>query len=193
MAMPMLAVRDTVRPAHLNGSLRAAVMRSATPIGPLRSVTSSSRIPNSSPPSHAEGLQRQADLAMYRAKAEGPGATRSILREHGGPRARPSGFGEGSSPRARALGIQVHYQRVVALATGRISEAEALIRWSHPQRGLILPAEFIHVLEDAGLMVPVGLYRFNRKTPRHVEKEESAPPLPPWPPCPRSLPPIAPH
>ena len=104
----------------------------------------------------AEELLRQADLAMYRAKAEG--------------RARHEVFqGSIEAPALDRLDLEMdlrralerrelrlYYQPVVALATGRVTEAEALIRWAHSQRGLILPAEFIHVLEDAGLMIPVG-------------------------------------
>jgi diguanylate cyclase (GGDEF)-like protein len=104
----------------------------------------------------AEELLRQADLAMYRAKAEGR-ARHEVF--HGSMEAPALERLDLEMDLRRALErreLRLYYQPVVALATGHITEAEALIRWSHSQRGLILPAEFIHVLEDAGLMVAVG-------------------------------------
>jgi EAL domain-containing protein (putative c-di-GMP-specific phosphodiesterase class I) len=50
----------------------------------------------------------------------------------------------------------VHYQPIVSLETGRISGFEALVRWNHPRRGLVGPAEFIQAAEDTGMIVPIG-------------------------------------
>ena len=52
--------------------------------------------------------------------------------------------------------FEVHYQPIVALATGRITGFEALVRWRHPERGLVSPVEFIPVAEDTGMIRQIG-------------------------------------
>jgi EAL domain-containing protein (putative c-di-GMP-specific phosphodiesterase class I) len=64
---------------------------------------------------------------------------------------------EGSLRRAlERQEFTVHYQPKIKLSTGEISGAEALIRWTHPTRGLVSPAQFIPVAEDCGLILPIG-------------------------------------
>ena len=57
--------------------------------------------------------------------------------------------------------LLLHYQPQVALATGRVMQAEALIRWQHPQHGLLLPTQFIPLAEQMGLMRQLGLWVLN--------------------------------
>ncbi|MCC6628948.1 MAG: EAL domain-containing protein [Chloroflexi bacterium] len=52
--------------------------------------------------------------------------------------------------------LMLHYQPLLDLATGRVTEVEALVRWQHPERGLLLPGDFIALAEETGLIVPLG-------------------------------------
>jgi EAL domain-containing protein (putative c-di-GMP-specific phosphodiesterase class I) len=54
--------------------------------------------------------------------------------------------------------LRVHYQPIVALATGQAAAAEALVRWEHPERGRIMPAQFIPLAEETGMIVAIGRF-----------------------------------
>jgi diguanylate cyclase (GGDEF)-like protein/PAS domain S-box-containing protein len=105
---------------------------------------------------NADELIRDADTAMYRAKAVGNGA--SILFDesmHLGAMARL----QLESDLRRAVAenqFQLYYQPIVALASGRTVGLEALIRWQHPTRGQVPPAEFLPVAEATGLILKIG-------------------------------------
>jgi diguanylate cyclase (GGDEF)-like protein/PAS domain S-box-containing protein len=106
--------------------------------------------------SEASELIRNADLAMYEAKGQGKG--RFEIFEQGMHDAVIERLAHKADLRR---GIEAdefvpHYQPVIELATGRVVGAEALARWEHPQRGLLLPASFIELAEETGLIVPLG-------------------------------------
>jgi diguanylate cyclase (GGDEF)-like protein len=110
-------------------------------------------------------LIRDADVAMYQAKSTGkarfeffdPSMAEAILRRHD--------MKEELFKAIEREQITVQYQPIVSLATGRISAAEALVRWEHPVRGLVPPSEFISLAEESGMILSLG---------RHVLKEACA-------------------
>ncbi|HEY6720199.1 MAG TPA: EAL domain-containing protein, partial [Burkholderiales bacterium] len=103
-----------------------------------------------------EALVMNADTAMYRAKEQGRNTYQYFTREMNQralARAQMEAALRQAIERSEFL---LHYQPKVDLASTHICGFEALIRWQHPDRGLVLPGEFVSVLEDTGLIVPVG-------------------------------------
>ena len=101
-------------------------------------------------------LLHNADLALYAAKADGKGAYRLFdpeLNARMQTRRRLEmdlrvAIGEGQ--------LELHYQPLVLSGSGRLAGAEALVRWNHPERGQIPPADFIALAEESGLILPLG-------------------------------------
>src|SRR6266436_2941986 len=104
----------------------------------------------------SEELMRNADLALYRAKEDGGGRHRFFEREMD-RQAQKRRDMELDLRRAFANGeFELHYQPLVDIATDRISGFESLLRWRHPDKGMISPADFIPVAEEIGLIVALG-------------------------------------
>jgi diguanylate cyclase (GGDEF)-like protein/PAS domain S-box-containing protein len=124
-----------------------------------------------------DDLLRDADLAMYRAKANG--------------KSRYEVFDQKMHARAVALlqletdlrlaiereEFRILYQPVISLRTGRIAGVEALVRWKHPQRGLVSPDDFLTVAEETGLVVPMGNWVLREACARLAEWQRENPSL----------------
>lgn len=106
--------------------------------------------------SNTTDLLIAADLALYAAKTDGRGTARVFT---------PDLMAESLKRRYLEADLrdaldrgdfEIHYQPIGSLTTGRITKFEALLRWNHPERGMISPAEFIPLAEATGLILPIG-------------------------------------
>ncbi len=108
----------------------------------------------------ADEVLRNADLALYRAKAEGKACAASFEPEMHVAALRRLEI-EGELRRAingeKGAGeLVLYYQPITRLSTGKMFGFEALVRWRHPERGLLAPHDFIALAEETGLIVPLG-------------------------------------
>ena len=109
---------------------------------------------------NADALLKCADMALYRAKADGRSTWRFFENEMD-TEAQARRKLELDLRNALASGaFEVYFQPVVNIRNQTISGFEALLRWSHPQRGMVSPAEFIQVAEEMGVIVELGRARF---------------------------------
>jgi diguanylate cyclase (GGDEF)-like protein/PAS domain S-box-containing protein len=121
----------------------------------VMSVSIGIALADGSPPAPSE-LLRNAETAMVQAKAAGrsqwrvfePGMLTAVAERLDLELGLREALDQGQ--------LRLHYQPIVELATGRMGGLEGLARWTHPQRGLVMPAEFIPVAEDSGLILPLG-------------------------------------
>jgi diguanylate cyclase (GGDEF)-like protein len=121
----------------------------------------------------AADVVRNADVAMYMAKANGkagfavfdPGMHAAIRARHelGAELQRAVGLGQ----------LRLVYQPIVALDTGRIAGLEALVRWQHPERGLVPPGQFIEIAEENGAILPIGRWVLREACQRAVAWQKS--------------------
>jgi diguanylate cyclase (GGDEF)-like protein/PAS domain S-box-containing protein len=122
-----------------------------------------------------EQILRDADTAMYRAKAQGRGRSEIFDADM---RAEVVARLQLENDLRRAVDrgeLLLFYQPIVRLASREVAGFEALLRWQHPQRGLIAPGEFISIAEETGLIVPLSQFVFreacqvaSRWSPRYV-------------------------
>ena len=101
-------------------------------------------------------IMRNADLALYRAKSDGRGAFRFFEPEMDAQMQARRTLECDLRKALPANEFELYYQPVVDLATNEISGFEALVRWHHPERGMVAPGAFIPLAEETGLIVPLG-------------------------------------
>jgi diguanylate cyclase (GGDEF)-like protein/PAS domain S-box-containing protein len=104
----------------------------------------------------AETLIKNADTAMYQAKEHGPQSYRFFKADMNVRAVERQSIEEDLRRALERQEFLLHYQPKIDLRTGAITGAEALIRWEHPIRGLVYPAQFIPVAEACGLILPIG-------------------------------------
>ena len=108
------------------------------------------------PTDSAEDLLRDADTAMYAAKAIGHGRVKVFDRRMEEPTTRRRDLRTALERAIRGDELVLEYQPIVDMATGTPSGLEALVRWNHPQLGRLLPADFVPLAEESGLMNALG-------------------------------------
>ena len=106
-------------------------------------------------------LLKHADLAMYQAKAEGRNAFRFFDARMNADILERLNLDLGLREALSQQQFVLHYQPIVDIHSGRLLAAEALIRWQHPQRGMVGPDTFIPVAESSGLIVEIGEWVLN--------------------------------
>ena len=123
-------------------------------------ITVSTGIALGTPEASGESLLRDAGTATREAKARGRNRHQMFeAAMHGRARHRLSGENELRSAIERRE-LRLHYQPIVSVADGGLVGVEALVRWQHPDRGLLAPAEFLPLAEQSGLIVPLGRWVF---------------------------------
>ena len=124
---------------------------------------------------HPENVLRDADTAMYRAKAQGK-ACYEVFDE--GMHSRAVYLLQMETDLRRALEREefcVYYQPIVSLENGELAGFEALVRWQHPERGMISPAEFIGMAEEHGFILPLGHWVLERACQQLVQWQWQSP------------------
>jgi len=101
-------------------------------------------------------LYQSADVAMYRAKMDGRNCFRFYTTEMQERSARRLQLENALRHALARKQFQLHYQPQISMQDGRVTGAEALLRWQHPELGMVSPAEFIPVAEESGLILSIG-------------------------------------
>ena len=126
----------------------------------------------------AETLVKNADIAMYHAKEAGRNTYRFYSQDIGRTTAEQLGLENDLRRALERRELRVYYQPQIELATGRVCGMEALVRWQHLTRGMVSPAEFIPLAEEAGLIEAIDLWVLRTACRQSVEwRRAGLPPL----------------
>src|SRR5882672_8470053 len=120
-----------------------------------------------------------ADIAMYRAKDRGRNGFCFVSAELQSHTPEKLALEAGLRHGLERKEFRIHYQPKIDVTTGAITGVEALLRWQHPEKGLLLPEKFIHLAEETGLIVPIGLWTLREVCTRaKAWKEAGLPRMP---------------
>jgi diguanylate cyclase (GGDEF)-like protein/PAS domain S-box-containing protein len=126
----------------------------------------------------AAGLLKNADIAMYRAKEQGRNTFQFYAAEQNIHTVERLTLESGLRRALERGQLVLYYQPQVETATGRINGVEALVRWQHPELGLLPPASFIAIAEETGLIVPIGQWVLHAAcATQRTWREAGLPPL----------------
>jgi diguanylate cyclase (GGDEF)-like protein/PAS domain S-box-containing protein len=150
-------VTDTGRISEVANRLLATMVREYLLEGQLIHMTASIGISVFPEDGHNEfSLMKHADIAMYRAKASGKNAFQFYSSQMDVHSTRLLALESGLRRAIEREELTLHYQPKVDVHTGRVSGVEALVRWKHPDLGLVPPAHFIPLAEETGLIIPLS-------------------------------------
>ncbi|HUL91327.1 MAG TPA: EAL domain-containing protein [Burkholderiales bacterium] len=121
----------------------------------------------------AKTLLAGADIAMYRAKEQGRNGFCFYSAELQSHTPEKLALEAGLRYGLERQEFRIHYQPKIDMASGAITGVEALLRWQHPEKGLLLPEKFIHLAEETGLIIPIGLWTLREVCTRARAWEDS--------------------
>ena len=127
----------------------------------------------------ADELLRDADTALYRAKARGDGRCEVWDAQMGDEAQRQFELGQQIHRAPDQNELRMWYQPIIALDTGQPVGCEALMRWAHPERGMVSPGEFIPLAEETGAIVAMGAWALRQACRQLLEWDWCFPNAPP--------------